>query len=173
VFNEKAFEKALDYLEMQDRTEAEVRARLLRAGFDEDDIGGALAKLRELRLIDDADYAVRYLAALRGKGRGSVRIRSEMLRKGLPEELVRFTIEDGYGRDDELMRATQVAENALSGISPGLPPEKKAGKIALRLKSRGFSYDVMSEVMSGIRKKIREVDVGDVPESLERIENRA
>jgi regulatory protein len=156
LFNEKAFEKALDYIEARDRTEAEVRSRLERAGFGEEDVLGVTAKLRELRLIDDADYVIRYLAALRRKGRGRVRIRSEMLRKGLPEELVRFAIEDGYDREDELENARNVAESALSGIPSGLPPEKKAGKISLRLKSRGFPYDVITEVMSGIRKKLYE-----------------
>jgi regulatory protein len=152
--DDKAFEKAIDYLGARDRTEAEVRGKLARAGFAEAEVAGALDRLRELALVDDTDYAARYLRALRRKGRGSIRIRSEMMRKGLPEELVRFAIEDGYGRDDELEVAKEVAERALSDIPAGLPPEKTAGRITLRLKSRGFPYDIISEVMPGIRRNI-------------------
>jgi regulatory protein len=153
--SERAFDKALTFLEKQDRTEAEVRERLARAAFGPDAIEDALAKLTEFGYVNDADYAERYLAALVAKGRGRMRIREEMRRKGLPDALVENTIDDGYGRDAELASAIDAATKTIAEISPETweaEPLKALGKIDRRLLGRGFSYEIVGEAMHRLRE---------------------
>jgi regulatory protein len=153
---ERVFEKALTFLERQDRTEAEIRERLERAEFDSDAIEDAIAKLIALGYVNDADYAERYLAALIAKGRGRLRIREEMRRKGLPNALVENTIEDGYGRDAELANAMAVAEKTITEIPCEKwenEPMKAQQKISRRLLGRGFSYEIVGEAMRRINNK--------------------
>ena len=149
---DKAYERALTFLEKRDRTEKEVRDKLSGAGFAEDAVSEALARLIDAGLVNDADYALRYMEALASKGRGRLRIAAEMRRKGLPDELVRNTIEDGGLGEDERERAIQAARQALASIPDGTDPVKAASRVNRRLVTLGFSYDVIGEVMSGLRK---------------------
>ena len=153
---EQALEKALTFLERRDRTEAEVREKLAKAGFGAEAADAALAKLIEIGYVNDADYAARYAEALAQKGRGRLRIREEMRRKGLPEELARNTLEDGYSREREAETALAEARKAFSELPPELlhtQPRKAAEKVSRRLVSRGFPYEVIGEVMGKIRSE--------------------
>ena len=153
---DRALDKALTFLERRDRTEAEVRERLAKAGFGADAVDAALAKLIELGFVNDADYATRYIEALARKGRGRLRIREELRRKGLPEELARNALEDGYGRAQEEETALVEARKAYSELPPELirtEPRKAAEKVSRRLVSRGFPYEIIGEVMERIRNE--------------------
>ena len=151
---ERALERALTFLEQRDRTEAEVRERLAKAGFGEDAREAALAKLKELGYVDDEDYAVRYVEALIAKGRGSLRVREELRRKGIPEALARNAVEDGCDREREAETALEAARKAFSELPRELiekEPRKAAEKVSRRLVSRGFPYEIIGEVMERIR----------------------
>src|SRR3954454_18382640 len=56
----RALKTALNALNMRERTEAELRAFLLRRGFESDVVDDVLATVREERLVDDAGYARRF-----------------------------------------------------------------------------------------------------------------
>ena len=149
---DRAYEKALCYLEKRDRTESEVSRKLIALGFSEDTIAGVVERLRGAGLVDDADYADRYLQALAAKGRGRLRIASEMRRKGLPDELVRNALEDGIDSIDERARALEAARKAWAGIPEETDARKAKAKVNRRLVSLGFSYSVIGDVIGEVCK---------------------
>ncbi|GHU64631.1 regulatory protein RecX [Clostridia bacterium] len=170
---EKAYEKALTYLERSARTEAEIRERLVRAGVDEDVAEKTLDRLREAGLVNDADYAERYLEVLTAKGRGSRRIVDEMRRKGLPDDVVKARIEEDISRESETSSAyefaTQMferlggpeavaaeAENGRAfGSRPGMTALQKIWqKVDRKLVSLGYPYGVVGEVMTKLRGSV-------------------
>jgi len=157
---DKAYERALRFLEKRDRTEREITDRLAGSGFSEDAVSDVLARLRDAGLVDDADYAARYMEALASKGRGRLRIAAEMRRKGLPDELVRNTLEDGGLEEDERERAAGAARRAMASIPEGTDPKKAAARVNRRLVTLGFSYDVIGEVMSELGRD-REDEEGE------------
>jgi len=148
---ERAYERALTFLEKRDRTEREVFLKLSAAGFSEDAAEKGIEKLRDAGLVNDADYAERYLEVLVLKGRGRLRISAEMRRKGLPEELVRNTLEDRLSAEDELVMAAEAAKHMMSGLTEDTDPRKAAAKVNRRLVSLGFSYGVIGEAMRRLR----------------------
>ena len=150
---EKAYERALLFLERRDRTEKEVTDKLAGLGFSEEIVSETVERLRDIGLVNDEDYAVRYLEALTAKGRGRLRIVSEMRRKGLPEELVRNTLEDGVSAEDERARALAAARKALASVSAETEPGKAASKVNRRLVSLGYTYSVIGEVMDELRRE--------------------
>jgi regulatory protein len=154
---DRAFEKALSFLEKRDRTEREVLERLAKAGFDEAAAKDAAGRLKDLGYVNDADYAQRFLEVLIAKGRGRLRISEELRRKGLSEELVRYTIEDGYSREAELEAAMSAAEKTVleMGTAAGADVQKARQKINRRLVSLGFPYAAVGEVMRKLRAKER------------------
>ena len=148
---ERAYERALTFLEKRDRTEREVFLKLSAAGFSEEAAETVIEKLRDAGLVNDLDYAERYLEVLVLKGRGRLRISAEMRRKGLPEELVRNTLEDRLSTEDELVMAAEAAKRMMSGLTEDTDPRKAAAKVNRKLVSLGFSYGVIGEAMRRLR----------------------
>ena len=150
---DRAYERALTFLERRDRTEREVLDKLRGSGFAEEAIASALERLREAGLIDDAGYARRYLEALIAKGRGRLRIAAEMRRKGLSDDLIRNTIEDGYTAEEERAIAAEAARRCIAEMpdEQGTASRKATAKVSRRLVSQGFSYEVIGSAMRRVR----------------------
>ena len=148
---EKAYERALNLLDKRARTEWEIKDRLLRAGFSEELALKTLDRLRGAGLVDDEDYAQRYMEALAGKGQGKLRIAAAMRQKGIPEELLRNTLEDGLLHEDEYARAKDAAQKSFSAIPEGTDSRKAASKVSRRLVTLGFSYDIIGEVINDLK----------------------
>ena len=152
---DKAYDRALHFLEKRDRTEQEVYGCLAKAGFSEAAVSEAIGRLRDGGYVNDADYAARYMEALAAKGRGRLRIAAEMRRKGLSDELVRNTLEDGRLAEDERERAAAAARKAWAEMPEGTDGRKAALKVSRRLVTLGFAYDVIGAVMSESRTASR------------------
>ena len=148
---DRAYERALYFLEKRDRTEKEVLDKLSGAGYSEEAAGAALERLRDAGLVNDADYAARYLEALTAKGRGRLRIAAEMRRKGLPDGLVRNTLEDGLSTERELEMAVEAARRITAGLPEEEDKRKASAKLNRRLVSQGFSYETIGRAMREIR----------------------
>ena len=152
--SKKAYDKAIVFLTRNDRTEHEVREKLSKSGYSESITQAVIDKLLEYGYVDDEDYAKRYLEHLIGKGKGRFSVRESMIRKGLPSELVTFTIEDEYSKELEYEIAEKIALTVLSGLDENEDKAKVSAKINRRLMGRGFAYDVISDVMNEIRNQI-------------------
>ena len=148
---DRAYGCALNYLEKRDRTEKEISDKLTGIGFSESVVLQTLDRLKEAGLVNDQDYAVRYMEVLAGKGRGRLRIMSEMRRKGLDEELVKNTLEDEELASDELARAREQAKKTWDAISDKSDIRKALAKVNRKLVMLGYSYDIIGEVVSGLR----------------------
>jgi len=156
--SERAYERALVFLEKRDRTEQEVFRKLTEVGYSEETAGDTVSRLREAGLVNDADYAQRYLEALINKGRGRLRITQEMRRKGLPGELVRNTLEDGLFPEDERVMAAAAARKCLAALPEGEDPRKAAAKVSRKLVSLGYTWEVIGHAMREAKKEVEEED---------------
>jgi len=91
---EQALGIAYRYLNRRESTEAEMRARLERAGIEPPDAEQAIAVLLEQDYLDDARFARLFAQDKRELEQwGSDRIRQALLARGVPSEL----IEDALG----------------------------------------------------------------------------
>ena len=148
---DKAYGRALNYLEKRDRTEKEISEKLAGGGFSESVIALTLTRLREAGYVNDKDYAVRYMEALTRKGRGKLRISAEMRRKGLPDELVKNTLEDEGLASGELERAKEEARKAWGSILDKTDKRKAMAKVNRRLVTLGYTYDVIGEAVYALK----------------------
>jgi regulatory protein len=97
----------------RERTAAEVRAFLERKELEPASIEYALRELAEAGAIDDARYARLFTEDRRGIDQwGSERIARELLRRGVPAELVEEAA-GGTTRDDELASAIDLLRTKL------------------------------------------------------------
>ena len=103
----KAKEKALSLLSYKEYTGRELQNRLSRQ-VDEQTAAQAVDRMRELGLVNDESYAVRYARELsQRKGFGLYRVRQELRHKGIDPETIEQTIEQLEPVDAcETIRAT-------------------------------------------------------------------
>lgn len=89
-------------IEFRDRTEKELRGKLLEKGYDENTIEDEIAFLKDYGYINDARYAQRFVSdAVNLKKWGKIRIRTELLRKGVQGEIVDNAIEDAFCEESD------------------------------------------------------------------------
>jgi regulatory protein len=118
-------ELALQLLAARSRTEDELHRALLRRGVTEADAKAAVARLRELRYMDDREVAALRAKRLVERGDAPQRIVQRLLRQGVSEADAKGAAEearDGQG-DDEL--AARALMRRLRGREPLDEREKR------------------------------------------------
>lgn len=141
---------AIRYLGNRDRTAFEIRKHLASKGFEEEEISSCLNYLHEYRLINDEDYCEKYIRYAMGKGRGPLRIRRELLDRGVAEEYIRTGLEGFFSGGKELEAAMSFVEKQASrGIT--LVSEKEVAKIGRQLTSQGYSVGVIYRILEKLR----------------------
>jgi regulatory protein len=141
----RARARALRLLAARPRTEAQIRERLVRAGFA-DEAGEVVAWLRSLRYLDDAAYATDRAAALVGPGRLGPRLAEQRLvAAGIPREAARRAVRAAVG-DGEVVRCRELAERRAGGPPAALDGRARA-RLSRFLLGRGFSATAVSSVL--------------------------
>ena len=141
----RAFGVANRYLSRRDRTEAEVRKRLEKAGYVAAEIEAVCARLVETLALNDRRYADEYVRArFSSRSYGPDRIRRELLTRGVNEAIVVSALEQ--------LEETAVAERALAlgqrraQTVRSDPPHRASKKIREYLVRRGYSWDLARTV---------------------------
>ena len=137
---QRCFNKALRYLGYRPRSEAEIRQRLQRYGYDNECTERAIVRLKEQGLIDDMEFARFWI-----ENRENFRPRSrwligvELQRKGLD----RRVIEEATGGIDDSESAYRAAVNKANRLA-NTEYDDFRRRLGEYLRRRGFSYDVIN-----------------------------
>lgn len=124
------------------RSRREVETRLLKKGHVDEAVAAALERLASAGLLDDADFARRYVADKQGlSGWGVVRIRRGLAQLGVPADLVdaALTGEQSGCDEAELERALRMLSRKGAPEHPLETARRRAYQALLR---RGFSAPV-------------------------------
>ncbi|MDO8614732.1 MAG: RecX family transcriptional regulator [Dehalococcoidia bacterium] len=146
-----ALSSALHLLAYRPRSEAELRERLARKGVRPDVLGAAIARLRELSLIDDAAFARTWVE---GRERTSPRSRrllaSELRAKGVQAAVAQRSAE----MVDEAGAAYRAALKRAAALksAPYAEFRRKLGDLLMR---RGFEYETASAAIGRLREELR------------------
>jgi len=130
---------ALKYISYSKRTEREVRLKLKTYEIDEDIIEEVAAFLAGHRYIDDADYAEKYISEKRGAGYGDMRLKHELLRRGIDREIISACLEELD--NDPTEKILDLLEKKIKSETQTEFNKKERQKIYNFLNSRGFGYD--------------------------------
>jgi len=134
-------ERALRLLSVRPRSQRELRNRLLRAGFEAQEVDSELIRLEGVGLIDDdafAREAVEHEVLVRRSGRRA--IASRLGSRGLDRETVERALAE-FGAEDEETRVVELARSRTSRLA-GLPAEKAFARLVSFLARRGYSPDL-------------------------------
>lgn len=158
----KLMERMYGLFNIRQRSEKEVRDYLKNLSFkrkvkDKGEISGTaidlvIKKLKEKRLLNDADFARSWVEARRrSKKKGKIALKSELYQKGIDREIVSQLLEQSTPEAEE-----ELAEQALEGkwknlsALPYLEKKKKSYEFLMR---RGFEYEIIKVVVEKLIKK--------------------
>lgn len=135
-------ERAMNYLARREHSRAEL-ARKLSPHGEADDIAALLDQLERESLLSNARYA-ESLAHSRAGRHGSVRLKSELREKGVPEAILAEVV--SQARDGDLAAARVVWSKKF-----GEPPAdaRERAKQQRFLLGRGFPGEVVRRVVGG------------------------
>lgn len=127
--------EGLEYLRARARLAAEVRARLISKGFDEEDVEAVMHTLVARRLIDDRRTIEEVVERSAGKrARGRQALGADLEERGAPRELVAQAL--ASAPDSEAERAEQALRAHFA-----IPSER--GKMGRFLMARGFEEEAV------------------------------
>lgn len=88
---------ALRLIEFRDRTKKELYDKLREKGYSENDIDDEIEFLKSYGYINDRRFAEHYTNdAINLKKWGKIRIRTELIRKGIDREIIDSAIEEAF-----------------------------------------------------------------------------
>lgn len=137
----------IKYLARRSRSRREVQTYLHKKEYSPSAISSALAYLADLGYINDRQFAEDWgRSRIESRRFGKLRIRQELLQKGLDEGLIASTLEKLFSETDEIQLARSCAEKCLPSLA-GLDQVKKKRRLAQRLQRKGFPYDIIRNII--------------------------
>jgi len=141
-----AYDMALRYLSYRSRSRKQLSDYLIRKGFSNDAIEVAAKKLEEYGLIDDEDFALRYVRDKKlGKPSGRRLIAYELQNKGISPDIVENAL-SSFSEKEELEQAVRLAERYQKRYKD-LPPNESRAKTAQALQRRGFNWETVKNAL--------------------------
>ena len=144
-----AREKALSFVSQRQMSAKELRDKLKQKGFDEDTAEYCVQWLLDHGLLDEESYAAAIVRHYAAKGYGAGRIRSELMRRGIPRELQ----EDALGTMPE--SDTKIDRFIASRLRD---PEDRdeLRKLTAALYRRGFSGEEIRSALARFHADLEE-----------------
>lgn len=138
-----AKKKALSLLQVQDRTEAQLRTKLLENGFPESVVEIAMEYVQSFHYIDDERYARNYVDSRQG-AKSKQQIRMELLKKGVSDELIREALALEYETEESNLIEELLAKKK---YRPDMDYKEK-NRIISYVMRRGFQLEDIRRCMN-------------------------
>lgn len=138
----QAFEYALKLLSKESYSSKEIQRKMLAKGFEPNVVKETIARLEEIKMLDDVHYATTYaedVGDLRLLGKN--RIIFDLRTKGISERIIESL---PFVKERELDKASRHAAK-LNRRYAKVPYRKKVMKINRSLLERGFDGDIAME----------------------------
>ncbi len=131
----------------------EMEGKLKKKGFGAETIDETVKKLQELQLLNDEKYAyetARTMANL--KGHGCYNITRKLQGKGIDRCLAERAVKKVYEETGEAEFALRLVLKKTGGSAPGIEDK---GRIGRYLQYKGYSWDIIKEVLRDIDDRER------------------
>jgi regulatory protein len=148
----RAYEAALAFLSYRPRSEREIRDRLKKKDVPDAVVELVLERLRELRLVDDQEFA-RYWVEQRQtrRPRGARLLRQELRQKGIARETTAEALEQSDAATDPIEAACRAGRRKARSLDTldGRSFDQKLGQFLLR---RGFDFETARSACHRLRR---------------------
>ena len=153
----RAYVAGLTMLARRELSEAQVRTRLGRRGYDEGDIDAAVARLKRERALDDRRTALACARTeVRIKQRGRMRVQRQVESLGIERRVAREAVAEVFAELDEAQLLEQALEKRLR--RGPIADAAAANRIRRYLLVQGFNP---AEVAAALRRRTKHARVTD------------
>ena len=146
-----AYIDGLKMLGRRELSEKQVRQRLARKEYEQDEIDEAVARLREERAIDDrrvAEAIARTETGIRKRGR--VRVRMQLERAGIAKDTARAAIDSVFDAIDDTALLESSLRKRLRGRET-IADEREFARLFRYLIGQGFESDRVMKALKAYR----------------------
>jgi regulatory protein len=147
---------ALRFLEVRQRSIAEVRRRLAQTGYRSELVDGAIERLLGLGILDDAEFAQTWVESRdRARPRGERALRRELQVKGIDRAIIDGSMEarrpEPGGTDDPDVTAAEALMRRHASALARIPDPRKRRQRAYALLARhGFDSEIASTIAARV-----------------------
>ena len=117
-----------------------MRQKLARRGYEEDEVGSAMARLTEMGYLDDAAFA-RGLVRQRSATRGSLAVSAELAAKGIDRRGTAEALAE-LDAESQLASATRLAER-MCPRGQEIGYREMLDRVGVKLLRRGFPSGIV------------------------------
>ena len=152
--SERARNTAYRFLSYRSRSISEVEKKLKERGFAQEVVSETIERLRELGFLDDASFAIslaKDLAIVKGYGR--FQVEKKLKNKGIEGEMLTGAIEKVFSEIDEFEAARRLALKKTKGQLNSIQDKARIGRY---LYGRGYSWDIITEILKGLHDRERD-----------------
>lgn len=147
-----AYGAALSLLSRRELSAAQVRERLLRRGYDEQSVNGAIERLIAERAIDDARVAEAIVhTELSVKRHGRLRVRRQLRQAGIDDETARNAVSETFAAVDDDALLAQALGRRLRDDRP-IQDEREFQRLYRFLSAQGFESDRILRALEARRR---------------------
>ncbi len=145
---ERVRERILWYLDRSDRTERELRDRLSRSDFSKSVCDEVIERLKEVGIIDDRRYAMRYAERCTEANMSRRQTYAKLLSKGISREIANEALDE-----NEVDEAVQIRALIEKKYSSKLSDPQNTPKVYATLIRKGFSYGAVRDALKSYNEE--------------------
>ena len=148
-------QKAFRYLGRRLHSENELKIKLRQKGYDKLLIESVLQELSQNNYLNDYDFASQFSDEnIKNKKWGSSRIETELLKRGIPREIISKIIEEKFPEGNNMQNALLLAKKKMEILSARNTDEQKLRlKLTSFLAGRGYDFETIREAIDDVLKK--------------------
>jgi regulatory protein len=147
----RALAGALRALARRDHSEAELACKLGVKGFSPAAVADTITRLKDAGYLDDRRFARQWAESALRNGRGfGLRIRQELLRRGVAEAVVAEAMAGLTGEYGEAELIRELLARRFPAFSPGTAPDREKRRVMQYLQRRGFACSAILTVFREI-----------------------
>src|SRR5258708_30998572 len=162
-----AYQRALGRLAGRDHSETELRRALLRLGYPEKEVEGAVRRLRAERYLDDPAFAARFARSrMADRGQGSHRVRHSLRERGVAPSVAERGLQEALSELSESGTLDAVARRYWRQRGRE-EPERRLRGLWLFLVRRGFPAGLVHERLRALWPRFRDALEGLDPVTIE------
>jgi regulatory protein len=144
----KGMAAALDILSRRDRSEKELRGKLRIKEIPDEQIDAVVARLKELRYLDDRRLAESLTTAALTSGRGyGMKLALDLSRRGIPREIADETLSRLTGEFDQRELVRDLLLRKFPNFVETVADNREKARVMNYLLRRGFSYSAVFDAM--------------------------
>lgn len=138
---------ALNLLSRRDHSEAELRKKLFPKGCSAEALDEAMARLKDAGYLDDRRFAHSFAESALRNGRGyGFRLRMELSRRGIADEIIEETLAALGDEYEEITTLSELMARKFEGFDPQQADERQKRRVISYFQRRGFSLAAIVRV---------------------------